>query len=339
MSPEYPKDAVSEISSPDLPVIFLMGPTASGKTALAIELVQSGGYEIISVDSAMVYQQLDIGSAKPTDQEILLAPHHLIDFIDPKEAYSAADFCRDARELINQIHGRGKTPLLVGGTMLYFKALKQGLADLPAADEKVRAGLSHQLNQRGIAALHQELAQVDPQTAERLHTNDTQRILRALEVFQVSGKALSLWHAEQTLSALPNPVLSIALAPEDRSQLHKKIEARFDSMIKQGLLDEVASLYYRGDLDLDCPAMKSVGYRQIWQYLAGELKLSEAIERAVIATRQLAKRQYTWLRSWPEVEWFDPQQPLQLKAVTQRIAEFVNAHSKQNSDQQSVDNL
>ena len=314
------------IKHPQAPVIFLMGPTASGKTALAIELYQTHRFEIISVDSAMVYQQMDIGSAKPSDKELVLAPHHLIDFMDPKEAYSASQFADDAKELINEIHDRGKVPLLAGGTMLYFKALKEGLADLPASDEAVRNTLKQELEAQGIEALHHRLSLVDVATAKRLHSNDTQRILRALEVYQLSGKPLSEWHEEQALNALPNPLLSVALAPEDRSVLHQRIETRFNQMIEQGFLDEVAGLFYRGDLNLDCPSMKSVGYRQIWQYMAGEMTLSEATERAIIATRQLAKRQYTWLRSWPDLSWFDPLDPKQLFQAEQKILSFIETH-------------
>ncbi|TQV86964.1 tRNA (adenosine(37)-N6)-dimethylallyltransferase MiaA [Aliikangiella coralliicola] len=295
-----------KIEYPELPVVFLMGPTASGKTALAMELYQTEKFEIISVDSAMVYQQMDIGSAKPTAEELKLAPHHLIDFIDPGQAYSASQFVQDSKRLINQVHAMGKTPLLTGGTMLYFKALKEGLAELPQSDPQVRANLKKHLDEQGIEYLHEKLSEVDQLTAERLHTNDTQRIMRALEVYEISGKPMSQWHQEQALDALPNPLLSVALAPQDRSILHQRIAERFHLMIKQGLIEEVTQLYQRGDLSLDCPSMKSVGYRQVWQYLAGELSKEEAIERGIIATRQLAKRQYTWLRSWPDVKWFDP---------------------------------
>lgn len=311
-----------KINAPQAPVVFLMGPTASGKTALAIELFQTGKFEIISVDSAMVYQQMDIGSAKPTDEELALAPHHLIDFIDPKESYSASAFCDDAKSLINQIHARGKTPLLVGGTMLYFKALREGLAKLPQSNEQIRLQLKAQLEEQGIEKLHHDLAKVDEVTAKRLHTNDTQRILRALEVFQSSGKPLSQWHAEQALDSLPNPLLSIALAPQERSVLHQRIALRFNQMLEQGFLDEVKRLYARDDLSLDCPAIKSVGYRQVWLHMQGELSLSEATERAIIATRQLAKRQYTWLRSWPEINWFDPLDSQQRQAASQLIQDF-----------------
>lgn len=312
------------------PVIFIMGPTASGKTALAMELVanKSGPlstphkFEIISVDSAMVYQQMDIGSAKPTAQELEQAPHRLIDFIDPKNSYSASQFCSDAVEHINQIHQRGKVPLLVGGTMLYFKALKDGLADLPETDPKVRAEVKRRLDEKGIEALHQELASFDAVSAKRLHPNDTQRITRAIEVYQMSGKSLSQLHAEQQTRRLPNPLLSIALAPKERHQLQQRIIQRFEQMMQQGFLQEVQRLYRRGDLDLDCASMRSVGYRQLWQHLAGEMSLDEALDKAVISTRQLAKRQYTWLRSWPQIQWFDPLIEQERQACIDAIKNF-----------------
>lgn len=316
-----------KIDHPDLPVIFIMGPTASGKTALAIDLFQSGRFEIISVDSAMVFTQMTIGSAKPSDRELVLAPHHLIDFVDPKKAYSASNFCHDAKQLINQIHARGKIPLLVGGTMLYFKALKDGLADLPETNDKVRAQVNQMLDERGVEQLHQALSLCDPVTAARLHVNDTQRISRALEVFLISGRPMSAWHAEQTEDALPNPLLAIALAPQDRQLLHLRIKRRFEQMLEQGFLDEMAALYYRGDLSPEMPSMRSVGYRQFWQYLDGELSLSEATEKSIIATRQLAKRQYTWLRSWPDAVWFDPFDPDELAQAKSQVIEFASRAS------------
>ena len=270
----------------------------------------------------MVYTQLNIGSAKPSDKELVLAPHHLIDFVDPKDSYSASQFCEDAISLINDIHQRGKTPLLVGGTMLYFKALKDGLAELPATQDKVREKVTQMLETDGLAALHEQLSRVDPITAERLHVNDTQRITRALEVYLMTNKPISQWHAEQKEKALPNPLLSIAIAPQDRAVLHQRIESRFDQMLDDGFLDEIASLYYRGDLNLNCPAMRSVGYRQYWQYMDGDLSLSQAREKAIIATRQLAKRQYTWLRSWPEIHWFDPTLEDQKHACINKIKSF-----------------
>ncbi len=314
-----------QIIHQDKPIIFLMGPTASGKTALAIELFQQGQVEIISVDSTMVYTQMNIGSAKPSNEELALAPHYLIDFIDPKNSYSASNFCQDAADLINEIHARDKTPLLVGGTMLYFKALRDGLADLPETDMDIRAQIKTQLEEKGLEFIHNELATVDRITAERLHVNDSQRITRALEVYQMTGKPLSQWHQQQKDRGLANPLLSIALAPVDRSILHKRIEQRFDQMLEDGLLDEVANLYSRGDLDLDCPSMRSVGYRQIWQYLQGELDLPEAKERAIIATRQLAKRQYTWLRSWDDAKWYDPTNSEELQACKQAIGKFIDS--------------
>ncbi len=329
-----------KIKNSKAPIIFLMGPTASGKTALAIELyqqavkkrevisstLQPAGIEIISVDSAMVYTQMNIGSAKPSDQELILAPHHLIDFVDPRQSYSSSQFCVDAIRLINDIHQRENIPLLVGGTMLYFKALKDGLSDLPATDQSIRLQVKQQLDEEGIEFLHKQLAKIDPQTAKRLHVNDSQRVTRAIEVYQMTGKPLSSWHAQQQKQALVNPLLSIVLAPQNRKWLHQRIELRFAQMIEEGFLDEVARLYSRGDLSLDCPSMRSVGYRQIWQYMDGQLSLSEAREKAVIATRQLAKRQYTWLRSWPDALWFDPTDEKELVACQQAVRDFMPVH-------------
>jgi tRNA dimethylallyltransferase len=323
------------------PIVFLMGPTASGKTALAMDLYQRGivnqltnhssqkrqpSYEIVSVDSAMIYTQMNIGSAKPTMKELSLAPHHLIDFIDPKQSYSASQFCEDVISLINEIHTRGNTPLLTGGTMLYFKALKDGLANLPATDETIREQVNQEVQNKGLEALHKELSLFDPKTAKRLHVNDSQRVTRAVEVYRMTGKPLSQWHEEQQENALNNPFLSIALAPVDRRILHQRIEQRFELMMKQGFLNEVKALFERGDLDLNCPSMRSVGYRQIWLHLLGELSLDESIERAIIATRQLAKRQLTWLRSWPEALNFDPtneNESLKCKII---IEQFVLNH-------------
>lgn len=286
-----------------------MGPTASGKTALAIDLYQQTGalpqFEIISVDSAMVFTQMDIGSAKPDANELALAPHHLIDFVDPADSYSVACFRQDAITLINQIHQRGNAPLLVGGTMMYYKALKDGLADMPSTSDSVRQQVKQLVKEKGLEWLHQHLGNVDIETASRLHINDSQRITRAYEVYLMTEKPLSVWHAEQKLQALANPLLSIALAPAERGILHQRIEQRFKQMVKTGFIEEVEALHRRGDLNLELPSIRCVGYRQIWQYLEGELSLEEATERAIIATRQLAKRQYTWLRSWPDVHWFD----------------------------------
>lgn len=285
--------------------IFIMGPTASGKTDLAIELVERLNAEIISVDSAMVYKGMDIGSAKPSAEELARAPHRLIDICDPAEPYSAALFRDDALREMADIVSLGKTPLLVGGTMLYYKALLEGMHNLPDSNAEVRANLQQRLESEGLSTLHQELAKIDPEAASRIHENDPQRTLRALEVFLITGKPLSQLHAEQEQNDFPYQTLQIALAPDDRSYLHQRIEKRFHQMMEQGFLQEVELLYQRGDLHPDLPSIKSVGYRQMWQYLEGELTLEEAIERGIIATRQLAKRQFTWLRSWQNLHWME----------------------------------
>ena len=280
--------------------LCLAGPTASGKTAAALAIAAAWRgtrpVEIVSVDSALVYRGMDIGTAKPSAAERALVPHHLIDLIEPSEAYSAARFVVDAQQLIAEIGARGRLPLLVGGTMLYFKALFEGLDAMPAADRTVRAALAAQLERDGLQALYRELQRVDPVTAARLQPADQQRIQRALEVFRVSGQPLSSFHTEKPSRALP-PLIS--LEPDDRAWLHRRIEARFHQMIEQGLVDEVRHLGERGDLNADMPSMRCVGYRQTWDALvAGDL--SELPERGVAATRQLAKRQITWLRSMPQ---------------------------------------
>jgi len=300
----------SSSKSPQKPLaLLLMGPTASGKTDLAIELVEQLNAEIISVDSAMVYKGMDIGSAKPSAQELARAPHRLIDICDPADPYSAARFRDDALREMADISSQGKMPLLVGGTMLYYKTLLEGMHNLPDSDPTVRAGLQERLNDEGLAKLHQELTEVDPVSAKRIHENDPQRTLRALEVFAITGKPLSQLHAEQDNNDFPYRTLQIALAPQDRAYLHQRIEQRFHQMMEQGFLQEVVSLYERGDLNPDLPSIKSVGYRQMWQYLEGDLSLEEAIERGIIATRQLAKRQFTWLRSWKDLHWLDSKHP------------------------------
>lgn len=280
-----------------------MGPTASGKTDLAIRLVQEHQCDIISVDSAMVYKGLNIGSAKPSAEELALAPHRLIDICDPSEPYSAAQFREDALAEMADITAKGKTPLLVGGTMLYYKALLEGMNNLPDSNPAIRKQLQARLETEGLASLHLELLQLDPESAKRIHENDPQRTLRALEVYYITGKPLSVLHHEQKQEEFPYDVTQIAIAPENRAFLHARIEKRFQIMMEQGLLDEVKALYQRGDLKSDLPAIRSVGYRQMWQYLEGELTLEEAVERGIIATRQLAKRQFTWLRSWPDLHW------------------------------------
>lgn len=277
--------------------IFLMGPTASGKTNLAIHLAQHYPVDIISVDSSMVYCGMDIGTAKPTAAELALAPHRLIDIRDPNQPYSAADFREDALREMAEISARGRIPLLVGGTMLYFKVLKEGLADLPQANATIRAQILAQAQAEGWAAIHQQLAQVDAVTAARLKTTDSQRLQRALEVYYVTGVPLSVWHAQQQKQSIPYNIQEVALLPKARDVLHQRIEQRFDLMLEQGLIAEVTALKQRGDLHLDLPSMRSVGYRQVWEYLDGLYDYDEMRFRAIVATRQLAKRQHTWLRS------------------------------------------
>lgn len=283
-----------------------MGPTGSGKTDLAIRLAQRlaeySPVEIISVDSAMVYRGLDIGTAKPDLIEQAGIPHHLIDIRDPSEPYSAADFMSDARQLVDRIVRKQRIPLLVGGTMLYFKALKVGIAELPPADEAVRQSITAFASQNGWSAVHDRLRRVDPEAAERIHPNDPQRLQRALEVFELTGQSLtSLQQAGRQRAGLAERLCEIAIVPPDRARLHAAIEARFEQMVRAGLLEEVSELYHRGDLNPSLPAIRSVNYRQVWQHLAGELSYTEMVERAVIATRQLAKRQYTWLRGWQDL--------------------------------------
>jgi|TARA_R110001599_G_scaffold303685_1_gene509611 tRNA dimethylallyltransferase len=299
--------------------IFLMGPTAAGKTDAAMALHEHLGHELISVDSAMVYRGMDIGSAKPCASELARAPHHLIDIRDPAEPYSAADFRVDALSLMRQISAAGKVPLLVGGTMLYYKRLVEGVANLPSADPAIRQRLEAQWQNEGLLSLHQRLAEVDALSAQRIHPNDPQRVMRALEVYYASGRPMSELWAEQQPETFPWRVLSIALAPSDRSLLHQRIAQRFEVMLGEGLINEVAALKKRNDLHLGLPAMKSVGYRQVWEYLEGEYDYASLVERGVIATRQLAKRQLTWLRSWPELNWVDSQRSDALDQVLKLV--------------------
>ena len=286
------------------PAVFLMGPTASGKTALAVSLVERFPLEIISVDSALVYRGMNIGTAKPDAATLARAPHHLLDIRDPTEAYSAAAFCDDARRLMADIVSRGKVPLLVGGTMLYFRALLQGLDDLPRADPALRRELEQQAAEQGWPALHAQLKQVDPVTAARLSSNDSQRIGRALEIYRLTGKPMSAL-LDKAPSSLPYRVLQLALIPSDRAVLHQRIAARFDAMLEEGLLDEVNALRASYALDPDLPAMRAVGYRQAWAYLEGEIDRNGLREQGIAAPRQLAKRQLTWLRSWPDAVVLD----------------------------------
>ncbi len=279
-----------------------MGPTASGKTALALELAEHHNCEIISVDSALIYRGMDIGTAKPTAAELARGPHRLIDILDPLESYSAADFRADAVREIEDILSRGKTPLLVGGTMMYFKTLLDGLSPLPSADDAVRAGIAADVEAKGWQALHDELKQIDPVAAERIHPNDPQRLSRAIEVYRITGKTLT--ELTQTKAeSLPYRMVQFAIAPKERKTLHQLIGQRFEAMLEQGFIDEVAGLKDRGDLHLELPSMRCVGYRQVWQYLEGQYDHDTMVEKAVAATRQLAKRQLTWLRGWPDLQW------------------------------------
>ncbi len=283
--------------------IALVGPTASGKTAAALALAEAlqaqGGAEIISVDSALVYRGMDIGTAKPSPEELAAVPHHLIDTLDPLHSYSAAEFAKDAKRLMSEIRARGRVPLLVGGTMLYLKALLEGLNDMPAADPQVRAQIQARAEQLGWPALHAELAQVDPVTAARLAPGDSQRIGRALEIWTSTGQPLSAFHSQAKSKGPQLNIPVFSLEPQDRAWLHERIAQRFDAMMAQGFVDEVRALRARGDLHPDLPSMRCVGYRQAWQGLDEGWPEAEIRERGIIATRQLAKRQITWLRSMP----------------------------------------
>lgn len=291
--------------------IFLMGPTASGKTDLAIQLRQQLPVEVISVDSALIYRGMDIGTAKPSKAELALAPHRLIDICDPAESYSAANFRTDALREIQEISTQGKIPLLVGGTMLYYKALLEGLSPLPSADEKVRSEIEAKAALIGWVGLHQELSKIDPISAQRINPNDSQRINRALEVFYLTGKTLTELTAQKG-EALPYNILQFAIAPEQREVLHLRIEQRFHKMIELGFQQEVEKLYRRADLNENLPSIRCVGYRQMWEYLRGDYDHDEMVFRGICATRQLAKRQITWLRGWTSpIQWLDSLQPAQ----------------------------
>lgn len=314
--------------------LAIAGPTASGKTAAALAIAREFAVEIISVDSALVYRGMDIGTAKPSAQELAAVPHHLIDIRDPLQAYSAAEFVSDATRLIGEIHARGKLPLLVGGTMLYFKALFEGLDDMPKADAGVRARIEEEARALGWPALHAELARVDPVTAARLQPADSQRIQRALEVYRISGQPLAAFHttkniANQTDVARASTLIS--LEPQDRAWLHARIAQRFDAMLGNGFLDEVQRLRARGDLNPDLPSMRCVGYRQAWEALDGVFPMSELRDRGIFATRQLAKRQITWLRSMPQRRVVDCDAPDALRQVLaiahECAAEFARGHA------------
>lgn len=286
-----------------------MGATATGKTELAVQLVQERPCDIVSVDSVMVYRGLDIGSAKPDAETLVRAPHRLIDICDPTEVFSASQFRERALQEIADIHAEGRIPLLTGGTMLYFRALEQGLSPLPSADPALRQRLEAEASERGWQALHERLAAVDPVAAERIHANDPQRIQRALEVFELTGEPLSVWFEREAEQALPFRVVKLILEPPSREVLRERIAQRFHAMLEQGLVVEVEALYQRGDLHAELPAIRAVGYRQVWQYLVGDWDYETMVERGIIATRQFAKRQMTWLRSETEGERFDATDP------------------------------
>jgi len=303
------------------PAIFIMGPTASGKTALAMALRQHLPVELISVDSALIYKGMDIGTAKPTAEELQAAPHRLIDILDPAQSYSAADFRADALREMNEITSRKKIPLLVGGTMLYFKALLEGLSPLPPADPKVRERIETQAAQMGWEALHATLSEIDPVSALRIHPNDPQRLSRALEVFYISGKTLTEL-VKTSGESLPYRVHQFAIAPTSRQLLHDRIEMRFQQMVSNGFETEARALFTRGDLHTDMPSVRCVGYRQMWSYFSGEIDYDEMVYRGVCATRQLAKRQMTWLRGWEGVEWLDSEKP---EEALNRVIQVVSA--------------
>jgi tRNA dimethylallyltransferase len=281
-----------------------MGPTASGKTDLAIQLCRELNTEVISVDSALVYKGMDIGTAKPNANELALAPHRLIDIIDPADSYSAADFRKDALSHINQLHSQGKIPLLVGGTMMYFKALIEGLSPLPNADQAIRAQLEREATEYGWPALHKVLKEVDPVAAAKINENDSQRINRALEVYRLTGKPMSELQNTKAKS-LPFDILQFAIAPTERLALHQRIEKRFQIMLDMGFENEVLALYKRHDLHADLPSIRCVGYRQMWEYLDGQCDFDEMVFKGIAATRQLAKRQLTWLRGWQNISWLE----------------------------------
>ncbi len=301
-----------------LPVIAIMGPTASGKTGLALEIAAKVDSEVISVDSALVYKGMDIGTAKPTQEEQEGVVHHLIDIIDPAESYSVSQFVNDTNALIGDILARGKVPILAGGTMMYFNALINGISPLPKSDEKIRDEITQQAQRLGWSKLHDELRGVDPISGERIHPNDPQRITRALEVYRSTGKTLTHWQ-QQKGEKCPYNIAQFAIAPADRAVLHERIATRFDMMLEQGFEKEVVKLYERSDLHEDLPSIRSVGYRQMWQYLDGQLSYAEMRERGIIATRQLAKRQLTWLRGWEQVTWLDTFANDNLTKITAKV--------------------
>lgn len=305
------------------PAIFLLGPTAAGKTDLALALVEQLNCEIISVDSAQVYKGMDIGSAKPDAATLARAPHRLINLRDPAESYSAGDFRRDALQAMQEITAAGKTPLLVGGTSLYYQSLLGGATNLPASNPKIRQQLEDELLRLGCPALHERLAAIDPESAAKIAPTDPQRTLRALELFQQTGKTRTQLWKEQKQHPFAWRLLQLGLVPAERATLHQRIEQRFLQMLEQGLITEVEALYQRGDLNLGLASMRAVGYRQVWQYLDGDYDLTELKARGIAATRQLAKRQLTWMRSWQNLNWLVSDHPQLLPRVVTAVENFI----------------
>ncbi|GAA6204780.1 tRNA (adenosine(37)-N6)-dimethylallyltransferase MiaA [Thalassotalea sp. SU-HH00458] len=303
------------------PVICLMGPTASGKTALAFELFEQLPCDIISVDSALVYRDMDIGTAKPTTEELAKYPHRLINIRDASESYSAADFCQDALREIAEIRAKGRIPLLVGGTMMYFKSLIEGISPLPQADNEIRKGIEAEAKATSWHAVHQTLAEVDPEAGQRIHPNDPQRITRALEVYRITGNTLSQLTAIKGEKLLGD-VLQFAIAPKERSVLHDRIALRYEQMIAQGFEQEVVKLIARQDLHENLPSIRCVGYRQMWQHLHGEFDHDEMIFKGICATRQLAKRQLTWLRNWPNLQWLNMESKDNLQQILTAVSKL-----------------
>ncbi|KTD64382.1 tRNA (adenosine(37)-N6)-dimethylallyltransferase MiaA [Legionella spiritensis] len=312
-------------------IFCLMGPTASGKTALACELVELFPMEIISVDSAMIYRGMDIGTAKPDARELVRAPHHLLDIIDPCESFSAAQFCEEAHSLIGSIRQRGKIPLLVGGTMMYFHALQQGLSTLPEADETIRERLLQQARQTGWPAMHEELAKIDAASAARIHPNDTQRLQRALEVYWITGKPLSYFLARQKSQNNGYRFINMMLFPDERAWLHERIAIRFKAMLAQGLVNEVRQLINQWTLTAQHPAMRCVGYRQVCDYLAGQFDEHILCDKGIAATRQLAKRQLTWLRHWSQGTYFSCDKQGVASDIVANIAEILDNNRLEDS--------
>ena len=303
------------------PVICLMGPTASGKTALAMALHDALPCDIISVDSALVYRDMDIGTAKPTAEELIKYPHSLINLIDPSESYSAADFCRDALREIDKSRANNRIPLLVGGTMMYFKSLIDGISPLPTADAEIRQEIEAEAKELGWSHLHEQLAKIDPVSAERIHKNDPQRLIRALEVYRITGKSMTELTKVKG-DRLGGDVLQFAISPKDRKDLHARIALRFEQMIEQDFELEVVKLKERTDLHVNLPSIRCVGYRQMWEYLNDEVDHDEMVFKGICATRQLAKRQLTWLRNWPNLHWLHMEDENNLKDILSSVSKL-----------------